>query len=59
MFGSDWPVCNVGGGGNDAWRRWRMVVEGILERRGLNEEQRRDVWGLVAMKAYGVDIGDQ
>ena len=59
MFGSDWPVCNVGGGGNDvAWRRWRRVVEGVLERRGLSEEQERDVWGAVAKRAYGVDIGD-
>ena len=59
MFGSDWPVCNVGGGGSDAWRRWKRVVEGVLERRGLSEEQKRDVWGLVAMRAYGVEIGNQ
>lgn len=57
MFGSDWPVCNLGGGGNDAtWRRWRTVVEGILERRGLSEEQRLGVWGKVALKAYGIEI---
>lgn len=55
MFGSDWPVCNLGGGGNDAaWRRWRSVVEGILERRGLGEAQKRDVWGAVATRAYGL-----
>ncbi|KAA8642104.1 hypothetical protein EYZ11_001209 [Aspergillus tanneri] len=57
MFGSDWPVCNVGGGGNEAaWRRWKCVVEEVLERRGLNEEQRRGVWGQVAVNAYGIDI---
>lgn len=57
LFGSDWPVCNVGGGGNPvAWRRWKSVVEGVLERRGLNEEQRRGVWGQVAVRAYGIDI---
>ncbi|PLB54233.1 amidohydrolase family protein [Aspergillus steynii IBT 23096] len=57
LFGSDWPVCNVGGGGNPAaWRRWRSVVEGVLERRGLSEEQRRGVWGQVAVRAYGIDI---
>lgn len=57
MFGSDWPVCNVGGGGNDvSWDRWRRVVEEILERRGLSEEQKRGVWGSVALHAYGIEI---
>ncbi|KAJ5782750.1 Amidohydrolase 2 [Penicillium paradoxum] len=57
MFGSDWPVCNIGGGGNDvAWGRWRRVVEEVLERRGLSEEQKRGVWGSVALKAYGIEI---
>lgn len=57
MFGSDWPVCNIGGGGNDlSWNRWRRVVEGILERRGLTEGQKRGIWGQVAVKAYGIDI---
>ncbi|KAJ5186813.1 Amidohydrolase 2 [Penicillium cf. viridicatum] len=57
MFGSDWPVCNVGGGGNDvSWGRWRRVVEEILERRGLSEEQKRGVWGSVALHAYGIEI---
>ncbi|KAJ5127340.1 hypothetical protein N7448_008119 [Penicillium atrosanguineum] len=57
MFGSDWPVCNVGGGGNDvSWNRWRKVVEEILVRRGLTEEQKRGVWGEVAIKAYGVEL---
>ncbi|OQE03256.1 hypothetical protein PENSOL_c001G11803 [Penicillium solitum] len=57
MFGSDWPVCNVGGGGNDvSWGRWRRVVEEILERRGLSEEQKRDVWGSVALHVYGIKI---
>ncbi|KAF3028292.1 hypothetical protein E8E15_010815 [Penicillium rubens] len=57
MFGSDWPVCNVGGGGNDvSWGRWRRVVEEALERRGLSEEQKRGVWGSVALHAYGIEI---
>ncbi|KAL4868612.1 hypothetical protein BDV12DRAFT_209060 [Aspergillus spectabilis] len=57
MFGSDWPVCNVGGGGNRvSWSRWIRVVEGLLERRGLDEEQRGGFWGGVALKAYGVKI---
>ncbi|KAJ5204222.1 amidohydrolase family protein [Penicillium cinerascens] len=57
MFGSDWPVCNVGGGGNDvSWNRWRRVIEEILERRELTEEQKQGVWGQVAVKAYGVEL---
>ncbi|KAJ5622647.1 amidohydrolase family protein [Penicillium herquei] len=57
MFGSDWPVCNVGGGGNAvSWNRWRSVVEGILERRGLTEDEKRGVWGNVAVEAYGISI---
>ncbi|KAJ5952480.1 Amidohydrolase 2 [Penicillium vulpinum] len=57
MFGSDWPVCNVGGGGNDvSWGRWRRVVEGVLERRGLSEEEKIGVWGSVALRAYGIEI---
>ena len=57
MFGSDWPVCNIGGGGNDvSWKRWHKVVEAVLDRRGLPEEQKRGVWGGVAVRAYGVEI---
>lgn len=57
LFGSDWPVCNIGGGGNDvSWKRWQRVVEAILDRRGLSEEEKTGVWGGVAVKAYGVEI---
>jgi L-rhamnono-1,4-lactonase len=57
MFGSDWPVCNIEGGGNAvSWRRWRSVVETVMERRGLTEEQKAGVWGGVAIKAYGLEI---
>lgn len=57
MFGSDWPVCNVGGGGNQVtWGRWSRVVQGVLDQRGLDEDQRRGFWGGVAVKAYGVTI---
>ncbi|KNG86101.1 amidohydrolase family protein [Aspergillus nomiae NRRL 13137] len=57
MFGSDWPVCNVGGGGNAVtWRRWKSIVESILEKRQLTDEEKRNVWGGVAVKAYGVEI---
>jgi L-rhamnono-1,4-lactonase len=57
MFGSDWPVANIGGGGNDvAWNRWIRVVETILDRRGLTEKEKEGVWGQVAVKAYGIQL---
>ncbi|CAG7994463.1 unnamed protein product [Penicillium salamii] len=57
MFGSDWPVCNVGGGGNDiSWSKWRSVVEELLKQRELSGEQKRGVWGDVALRAYGIVI---
>ena len=57
LFGSDWPVCNVGGGGNEvSWRRWKAVVEGVLERRDLTDDQKNGVWGQVAAAAYGIEL---
>lgn len=57
MFGSDWPVCNIGGGGNEvSWSRWRNITQGVLERKGLDEEQKRNFWGGVAVKAYGIEL---
>lgn len=55
MFGSDWPVCNTGGGGQSAWERWRQVVQRVLDRRGLTEEEKQGFWGKVAVTAYGLD----
>ncbi|CAG8193187.1 unnamed protein product [Penicillium olsonii] len=57
MFGSDWPVCNLGGGGNDvSWDRWRSVVEELLRNRKFSEYQKRGVWKDVALRAYGIAI---
>lgn len=57
LFGSDWPVCNIGGGGNTvSWQRWRTIVEAVLDRRGLTDDQKAGVWGGVAVKAYGLEI---
>ncbi|KAJ5896294.1 amidohydrolase family protein, partial [Penicillium subrubescens] len=55
MFGSDWPVCNIEGGGNGvAWLRWKKIVAMILQRRGCTELERKGVWGTVALKAYSL-----
>lgn len=57
MFGSDWPVCNTGGGGNAVtWGRWKRVVEMILDRRSFGEEERKDIWHRTAQRAYNIAI---
>ena len=56
MFGSDWPICNLGGGGDGSWARWKAVVECILDKRGLTHDERLAVWGGTAARAYGLDL---
>lgn len=56
MFGSDWPVCNLGGGGDGSWAKWKAVVECILDKRGLTDDERMDIWGGTAARAYGLDL---
>ncbi len=45
MFGSDWPVCNVGGpaGEEGNWGVWVQVVEGLLDGLGCGEVTRESV----------------
>jgi L-rhamnono-1,4-lactonase len=52
MFGSDWPVCTVGGPGDDSWRHWRAVVEALLEDLNLTSEEQDRVWFGTAVEAY-------
>ncbi|KAL7780431.1 hypothetical protein CFE70_010454 [Pyrenophora teres f. teres 0-1] len=56
MFGSDWPVCNVGGpaGEEGNWRLWRDVVEAWMERVGMGEGEREGVWWGAGVRAYGL-----
>ncbi|ORY14155.1 hypothetical protein BCR34DRAFT_599360 [Clohesyomyces aquaticus] len=58
MFGSDWPVCNIGGPkGEGSWGFWREVVERILEEREVGEEEEGgEVWWRVGGEAYGVVV---
>lgn len=58
MFGSDWPVCNVGGpkGEQGNWKFWVDVVERVLEERDMSEEERERVWWRTGAEAYGIDI---
>lgn len=57
MFGSDWPVCNVGGpkGEERNWAYWTEVVDKWLEEKGLSEEEREWIWGKTAARAYGIE----
>ncbi|KAF2100895.1 hypothetical protein NA57DRAFT_35937 [Rhizodiscina lignyota] len=53
MFGSDWPVCNVGGPGIEhAWSSWKVAVNKILENYHLTDEQQAQIWHGTALEAY-------
>lgn len=54
MFGSDWPVCKIGGG-DGAWEKWRQVVERMCDMASLGEEEQRMIWAGTARKAYGIE----
>ncbi|KAK2593546.1 L-rhamnono-gamma-lactonase [Conoideocrella luteorostrata] len=54
MFGSDWPVCTLGGLGDDAWPKWREVVEKMCWMASLGDEERAMIFGGTAKKAYNL-----
>ena len=55
MFGSDWPVCNVGGPKAElSWGVWYQVVEKVLEGKA-NDVDAADVWWRAGCKAYGIE----
>lgn len=58
MFGSDWPVCNVGGpnGEQGNWGLWRQVVQAWMDQQGFGDEERESVWCKAGCEAYGVEI---
>jgi L-rhamnono-1,4-lactonase len=57
MFGSDWPVCNIGGGGNDvAFKNWALIVRSFIS--SLDKESQAHIWGLNAAKVYKTHYGD-
>ncbi|KAF2033116.1 NAD(P)-binding protein [Setomelanomma holmii] len=58
MFGSDWPVCNVGGpkGEKGNWGFWVQVVERVLQERGYGEKGKEAVWWETGARAYAVDL---
>lgn len=55
MYGSDWPVCNVGGPlGEDSWIAWKDVVTAVLEDKdlALPEEECEFIWSGTVKRAY-------
>ncbi len=53
MFGSDWPVCTIGGG-SDAWEKWRRIVQRMCQLANLSQEDEIMLWSGTAIKAYGI-----
>ena len=54
MFGSDWPVCDIGGGGNRvAWMNWWWIVRTFAARR-IDPEDWEALWGGTAAKVYKI-----
>ena len=56
MFGSDWPVCNVGGpvGEKENWGLWVECVEGLLKERKIAEADSESVWWKAGSLAYDI-----
>ncbi|KAI5304080.1 hypothetical protein KEM56_006872 [Ascosphaera pollenicola] len=57
LFDSDWPVCNINGGGNNvSWRRWAGIVERVLDSSGLSLEEKAAIWGRNSLAAYSLPV---
>ena len=61
MFGSDWPVCNVGGpkgeseGEESNWSIWRSVIARWAGEKGLSTEESEYIWWKTGATAYGIE----
>ncbi|QIW99097.1 hypothetical protein AMS68_004615 [Peltaster fructicola] len=58
MFGSDWPVCNLGGPSeSSSWSFWSEIVAAALTDPGyaLDERAQQRIWQGTALEAYGVE----
>ena len=55
LFGSDWPVCNVGGPGREkSWQHWRDLAMALLDTMKLTSDEQAMVWAGTAVKAYNI-----
>lgn len=55
MFGSDWPVCEAGGVGPEAWPKWAKIVRRTCYMASLDEEEQKRIWAGTAVEAYGLE----
>ncbi|CAI6339820.1 unnamed protein product [Periconia digitata] len=61
MFGSDWPVLNVGGpkgekeGEESNWSVWRSVVAKWMSEKDLSDEECAYIWSRSGVTAYGIE----
>lgn len=57
MFGSDWPVCNVGGPGPEtSWICWVAIVAAVLDDLELSRKDKARVWAGTANEVYGLGV---
>jgi L-rhamnono-1,4-lactonase len=57
MFGSDWPVCNVGGPGTaKSWDHWHDLVQAILTAQNLTWDEKARIWSGTAVEAYNIRL---
>lgn len=54
MFGSDWPVCEVGGKGTRTWKAWIEIVQRVMVERGLGNDEMAAIWSDNAARVYSV-----
>lgn len=53
IWGSDWPVCQFGGG-PDGLKRWIDVSERLLQTLGVSETDKDKIYSGNAVKAYNL-----
>lgn len=58
IFGTDWPVCKIGGGPN-AVNRWIQVVDYLLDTVQLSDSEKDDIYYGNALRAYNLQVTDE
>jgi len=59
MFGSDWPVCTLGGPGVVlSWTSWRCAIAESMEQSRFDQASKNAIWCDTAVRAYNLDSSD-
>jgi len=57
MYGSDWPVCTMGGPGiTKSWNHWYELVTALLADQKLSKEEKASIWCGTAVEAYNITL---